>query len=83
MRTGYDARSDESQTMSIMRPNGLVERLWAHAARRAPGSGPESYGRVGATTTTPESLRIARAQDRRHGAGRRQEWRGRMIDLST
>jgi hypothetical protein len=66
--------------MELIRPNGLVERLWSR--RFVPG--PEGYGRSQPGPPSREAIELAARQDRR---GRRRRKgdpeRGRLIDLTA
>jgi len=67
--------------MTLIRPNGLIERLSGGAAPRPAFDG---YGRSQPGPTTPEALRSAKDRDRRRGRRPKPDpLRGRLIDLTT
>jgi hypothetical protein len=67
--------------MSLIRPNGLVERLRfgpRHAVE------PEGYGRDRLGPSTAETLRLGAQRDRRQQRRRRPDpLRGRVVDLTA
>ena len=68
--------------MTLIRPNGLVERLdrWPHA--RAGGS--SGYGRERPGPATAEAVRLAARQDRRRDRRPRPDpLRGRLVDVEA
>lgn len=67
--------------MTLIRPNGLVERL---SRGRETGVDLNGYGRSQPGPTTPESLRAATGQDRRRRRRPKPDpLRGRLIDLTA
>jgi len=67
--------------MTLIRPNGLVERL---SRGREPGAEFSGYGRSQPGPTTPEILRSASDQDRRRRRRPKPDpLRGRLVDLTT
>jgi hypothetical protein len=67
--------------MNLIRPNGLVERLWSEPRHQLELDG---YGRVQPGPATAETLRLGAQRDRRHKRRRRPDpLRGRMVDLTA
>jgi hypothetical protein len=67
--------------MNLIRPNGLVERLWFGPRPQVELDG---YGRAQLGPATAEALRLAAQQDRRQKRRRRPDpFRGRVIDLTA
>jgi hypothetical protein len=67
--------------MNLIRPNGLVERLWLGPRQQG---GIEGYGRAQLGPATAESVRIGARQDRRQKRRRRLDpFRGRVVDLTA
>jgi hypothetical protein len=67
--------------MNLIRPNGLVERLWFGPRQQVEVEG---YGRAQLGPATAESVRIGARQDRRHKRRRRLDpFRGRVVDLTA
>ena len=67
--------------MNVIRPNGLVERLWFGPRPQVEFQG---YGRAQPGPATAESLRIGAQQDRRQKRRRRLDpFRGRVVDLTA
>lgn len=67
--------------MNLIRPNGLVERLWFGPRHQVELEG---YGRVQLGPATVETLRLGAQRDRRQKRRRRPDpWRGRIVDLTA
>jgi hypothetical protein len=67
--------------MNLIRPNGLVERLWFGPRQQVEFDG---YGRAQLGPATAESLRLGARQDRRQKRRRRPDpFRGRVVDLTA
>lgn len=67
--------------MDLMRPNGLIERLTPMAR---PQVAIQSYGRSQPGPASPEAMRSAALQDRRHKPRRKVDpLRGRLLDLTA
>ena len=67
--------------MNLIRPNGLVERLWSGPRQQV---GFDGYGRAQLGPATAESLRLGARQDRRQKRRRRPDpFRGRVVDLTA
>ncbi len=67
--------------MNLIRPNGLVERLWYGPRQQVELDG---YGRAPLGPATPEALRLAAQQDRREKRRRRPDpFRGSVVDLTA
>jgi hypothetical protein len=67
--------------MNLIRPNGLVERLWFGPRQQVEIEG---YGRAQLGPATAESVRIGARQDRRQKRRRRLDpFRGRVVDLTA
>ena len=67
--------------MNLIRPNGLVERLWMGPRQRVEL---ERYGRDQLGPATAETLRLGAQRDRRHKRRRRPDpLRGRLVDLTA
>ena len=67
--------------MTLIRPNGLVERLWFGSRQQVEFDG---YGRAQLGPATAESLRLGARQDRRQKRRRRPDpFRGRVVDLTA
>jgi hypothetical protein len=67
--------------MNLIRPNGLVERLWFGPGQQVQFEG---YGRAQLGPATSESLRLGARQDRRQKRRRRPDpFRGRVVDLTA
>lgn len=67
--------------MNLIRPNGLVERLWFVPRHHVEFEG---YGRVQLGPATAETLRLGAQRDRRQKRRRRPDpLRGRIVDLTA
>jgi hypothetical protein len=67
--------------MNLIRPNGLVERLWFEPRQHVHL---ETYGRVQPGPATLETLRLGAQRDRRQKRRRRPDpLRGRVVDLTA
>ncbi|HET6519079.1 MAG TPA: hypothetical protein VFG47_04590 [Geminicoccaceae bacterium] len=67
--------------MTLIRPNGLVERLYRSPHERPD---PATYGRVQPGPATAEALRLAARQDRRKERRTRPDpLRGRLVDVEA
>jgi len=67
--------------MNLIRPNGLVERLWFGPRQQVDL---ENYGRVQLGPATAETLRLGAQRDRRQKRRRRPDpLRGRVVDLTA
>jgi hypothetical protein len=67
--------------MNLIRPNGLVERLWIGPRQRVEL---ERYGRDQLGPATAETLRLGAQRDRRQKRRRRPDpLRGRLVDLTA
>jgi hypothetical protein len=67
--------------MNLIRPNGLVERLWLGPR---PQLELEPYGRAPLGPATAQTLRLGAQRDRRQKCRRRTDpLRGRVVDLTA
>ena len=67
--------------MNLIRPYGLVERLWFEPRRQVEF---EHYGRVQLGPATAEALLLGTQRDRRQKRRRRPDpLRGRFVDLTA
>ena len=67
--------------MNLIRPNGLVERLWSGPRQQVEL---EPYGRAQLGPATAETLRLGAQRDRRQKRRRRPDpLRGRVVDLTA
>ena len=67
--------------MNLIRPDGLVERLWLEPRQHVHL---KTYGRVQLGPATAETLRIGAQRDRRQKRRRRPDpLRGRGVDLTA